>query len=387
LNVTGAGREDVRRGDVVATPGVFVARRRLSVHYRHVSGTPLRNREAVRLHVGTAEILGEAVLLDADVIMSEQEGFVQLRLDEPLTAAPGDRFVLRQAASMAVLGGGSVVASTDGRLKRYKDRVLREARERLAAQDDPLRLARVVVSLAGRRGCDLLRLAQETGAPAGSLRERLASLVASGELRVLGDRYLDAGAALDVCDDLLDVLRAEHARNPLLDWVDLALVRGRLDVDDEVLDAVAGSDARIERASRGRLRARGHSARLSGPEDAARERVLSALRAAGAAPPAVDAALTGLTPAQSRALIDALRAGGELVAVGPHLFAADVMQRLAGIILAHGRARQGAIDIPTLRDELGTTRKYLIPLLEHFDAQGLTVRHGDRRTLRNVGAT
>jgi selenocysteine-specific elongation factor len=160
-----------------------------------------------------------------------------------------------------------------------------------------------------------------------------------------------------------------------------------LDVDDEVLDAVAGSDARIERASRGRLRARGHSARLSGPEDAARERVLSALRAAGAAPPAVDAALTGLTPAQSRALIDALRAGGELVAVGPHLFAADVMQRLAGIILAHGRARQGAIDIPTLRDELGTTRKYLIPLLEHFDAQGLTVRHGDRRTLRNVGAT
>jgi hypothetical protein len=53
-------------------------------------------------------------------------------------------------------------------------------------------------------------------------------------------------------------------------------------------------------------------------------------------------------------------------------------------VRAHGRARRGAIDIPALRDELGTTRKYLIPLLEHFDAQGLTVRHGERRTLRHV---
>jgi selenocysteine-specific elongation factor len=312
---------------------------------------------------------------------------VQLRLDAPLVAAPGDRFVLRQAASMVVLGGGSVVAAGDGRLKRFKERVLREARERLAAQGDPVRLARVALSVAGRRGCDLHQLAHETGLPAAALRERLDPLAAAGELRRAGGRYLDAAAAGDVGDELLDVLRAEHARHPLLDWVELGLVRSRLDVDDEVLDAVAEADPRIEHASRGRLRAAGHSGQLSGPERAARERVLSALREAGPAPPVVDEALTGLPPAQTRALVDALRAGGEIVPVGPHLFAADVLERLAGIVLAHGRAREGAIDIPALRDELGTTRKYLIPLLEHFDARGLTVRHGDRRTLRNVTAT
>jgi selenocysteine-specific elongation factor len=386
LNITGAGREEVRRGDVVATPGLFVARRRLSVHYRHVAERPLRNREAVRLHVGTAEVLGEAVLLDADMIATGQEGFVQLRLDDRLTAAPGDRFVLRHAAAMIVLGGGAVVAATDGRLKRYKERVLREARERLAAQGDPVRLARTVLSMAGRRGCELARLSLETGVPVSILRERLAPLEASGDLRVLGNRYLDASAAVDVGDDLLELLRAEHARQPLLDWIDLSTVRGRLEVDDEVLDAVATGDDRIERASGGRLRAAGHSARLSGQEEAARERVLSALRDSGAAPPAIDPDLAGLSAAQTRALVEALRAGGEVVAVGPHLFAADVLDRLAGIVQAHGRSRQGAIDIPALRDELGTTRKYLIPLLEYFDARGLTVRHGDRRTLRNVTA-
>jgi selenocysteine-specific elongation factor len=387
LNVTGAGRQDVRRGDVVAAPGLFVARRRLSVHYRHVAEAALRNREAVRLHVGTAEVLGEAVLLDADLMVAGQEGFVQLRLDAPVTTAPGDRFVLRQAASMAVLGGGSVVAATDGRLKRYKERVLREARERLAAQADPVRLALVVLSVAGRRGSTLEQLARETGVPADALRERLATLEHSGEVRSLGGRYLDAAAVGEIGDELLDVLRAEHARQPLRDWVDLTLVRSRLNVDDVVLDAVVRDDARVEHESGGRVRVAGHSARLSGPEQAARERVLAALLAGGAAPPPVDAALTGLPSPQTRALVEALRAGGDVVPVGPHLFAAEVLARLAGIVQAHGRARAGAIDIPALRDELGTTRKYLIPLLEHFDAQGLTVRHGDRRTLRNVGAS
>jgi len=79
-----------------------------------------------------------------------------------------------------------------------------------------------------------------------------------------------------------------------------------------------------------------------------------------------------------------LRTSGEVVPVGEHWYAADVLARLREVVAAHGRARGGAIDIPALRDELGTTRKYLIPLLEHFDATGLTVRHGERRTLRHV---
>src|SRR5262245_33953512 len=102
LNVTGADRADVRRGDVVATPGVFAARRRLSVPYRHVAAEPLRNKLEVRLHVGTAEVLGAAVVLAADEVMRGEEAFLQLRLNEPVVSAPGDRYLLRHAASMAV---------------------------------------------------------------------------------------------------------------------------------------------------------------------------------------------------------------------------------------------------------------------------------------------
>ena len=385
LNVTGADRQDVRRGDVVATPGVFAARRRLSVHYRHVAAEPLRNNLEVRLHVGTAEVLGAAVVLAADEVAPGEEAFLQLRLHERVVAAPGDRYLLRHAASMAVLGGGTVLAATDGRLKRFKERVLGEARERLAAHGDPARLARVALAAAGRRGLTLADLALEAGLPAPSLRERLEPLLASGELLAVGpQRLVEASSLEELGDELHDALRAEHKAQPLLDWADLAAVRRRVQADDDVLAALLARDARFETSPGGRVRLRGWRARLTESQRQAHASVLAALRAGGATPPPVTEALTGLPEKETRALLSMLRAAGEVQPVGELWFAADVLQRLRDVVTAHGRARGGAIDIPALRDELGTTRKYLIPLLEHFDATGLTVRHGERRTLRHV---
>ncbi len=385
LNVSGASKDDVRRGDVLATPGVFAARRRLSVHYLHVGAAPLRNNTEVRLHHGTAEVLGAAVVLHADEVAPGTQAFLQLRLHDPLVAAPGDRYLLRHAASLAVLGGGTVLAGTDGRLKRFKERVLLEARERLEAQGDPLRLARVALSAAGRRGLTLAELAAETGRLAAELRERLAPLAAAGELLAPdAQRLVDGAAAEELAEELERELRAEHRACPLQDWADLAAVRRRVEADDALLAAVLARDARFETAAGGRVRLRGWRPQISEAHGQARTALLAALRAGGLAPPPVDAALESLPVQERRALLARLKVAGEIVAVGEHWFAGDVLARMRAQVTAHGRARGGAIDIPALRDELGTTRKFLIPLLEHLDATGLTVRHGERRTLRHV---
>jgi len=386
LNVTGAGKGDIERGDVVATPGVFAARRRLSVHYTHVDGRALRNNAAVRLHVGTAEVLGQAVVLDADEVAPGDTAFLQLRLHDAASCAPGDRFLLRDQASLAVLGGGLVLAATDGRLKRFKERVLREARARLEAQGDPGRLLAVALSAAGRRGVMLPALAVETGVPAAALRAPLEKLAAAGEIVAApGGLFIDSVALEELADDLLAAVAAEHKARPLFDWVELKDVRARVPADDVALDAVLAGDRRFETAPGGKVRRHGHRAQLSHAQREARERTLAALAAGGATPPAIDPAFTGLPEKETRALLSMLRAAGEAVAVDQHLFHPAALERMRDIIRAHGRARQGAINIPELRDELATTRKYLIPLLEFFDAEGLTVRHGDRRTLRHVG--
>jgi selenocysteine-specific elongation factor len=78
----------------------------------------------------------------------------------------------------------------------------------------------------------------------------------------------------------------------------------------------------------------------------------------------------------------ALRAHGRAVRVGPaqHFHAdvlADVEARLVALLEA-----EGSVTLARVRDELGSSRRYVQALLEHFDSERLTLRRGDERVLR-----
>jgi len=384
LNLAGGSKDDVRRGDVVSVPGLFGASRFLALDYLHVDpNSTLRQRHPVRVHVGTDEVIGRATLLDAQHGEVDGKHRVQVRLDEPVCCAVGDSLVVRDAASMTVLGGGRVLAITDGRLKRQKERVLNDLDVRADAMGDPLALVRAAVLGAGSRGSSTAELEREAGDVMHSLLPSLQPALDAGELlRVGTDRWF-AGAALDTLgDELISVLKKAHKRQPLLDWLDLSEIRSQMSCSELGLRATIERSRRVETQPGGRIRRTGHRGRLGERLTEVKERIVSTLLAAGASPPAIDEEFTGLPAADNRALIDMLRGAGEVHVVGPFLFHPDVLQRLVATLIEHAGERDGAIEIPVLRDALGTSRKYLIPLLEHFDAMGLTARHGDRRVLR-----
>lgn len=383
LNLSGIEREDVTRGAVVATPGVFDQARFITLDYSHVHDElALRNQHPVRLHIGTSELIGRVALLSGESLARGGRGPVQVRLDEAVGCAPGDRALLRDAAGMQLLGGGPVLSLEHGRRKRGKERVLEELEARRAALGDHAALAVTAVRAAGVRGLDPAALAVQTGRPAEELDALLAPALENGELVRAGGRWLDGDAVNELADGVVKALKKGHKQRPLLEWLDVASLRAALDCDPSLLSAVFEHDDRVEVAPGGRVRRRGHRVSL-GPElAAARERVLAALEQGGATPPAVDEGLTGLDAKAHASLVEMMRASGEIVLVGEHAFSPRALEVLVATLRRHAGERDGEIDIPTLRDALGTTRKYLIPLLEHFDAQGLTVRHGDRRVLR-----
>jgi len=63
------------------------------------------------------------------------------------------------------------------------------------------------------------------------------------------------------------------------------------------------------------------------------------------------------------------------------VMAATTIEKVKAHVVANC-TQHGHLEIPQLRDALGTTRKYLIPLLEHFDAKGVTTRLGANRVLK-----
>jgi selenocysteine-specific elongation factor len=98
--------------------------------------------------------------------------------------------------------------------------------------------------------------------------------------------------------------------------------------------------------------------------------------------------LSAITAALQRARVkgvehafDALVVSGALVTIGAHVYRRaqiDEIRRRLGAALAGDRT----ITPAQFRDALATTRKYALPLLEWFDATGVTVRDGDVRRLR-----
>lgn len=386
LNLAGIDQQDVRRGDQLASPGHFEASRFLALDYTQVEGAPaLRHHHPVRVHLGTAEVMGRAVRLDGELAEPGEAGRVQVRLAERVSGGVGDPVLLRDAASMEVLGGGRLLALTGGRLKRFKERVLAELEERAGSLGDPLALARVALAAAGPRGLSLERLLVEAGCDEPTLVAGLERARDDGDLMNAGDHWFTREGLDQVEADLLAAVAAEHKRRPLLDWANLAAVRARCGHAEQALRLALQTSRRLESEAGGKLRRKGHRGKLGSALAEVRQRVLDGLRDGGTKPPTIDADFTGLDRKDHAALMEMLLESGEVAKAGPLLFDPGVLASMRATLEAHAAARDGAIEVPELRDELQTSRKFIIPLLEHWDAEGLTVRHGDQRRLRGGG--
>ena len=111
INLAGVELADVVRGQELAAPGYLIPSRTLTVQLSASPDgrRPLKHRLPVRVHIGTAEVMGTVSLLMNQAIAPGESGFAQLFLEEPVTATWNQPFVLRDSSAEATLGGGRVL--------------------------------------------------------------------------------------------------------------------------------------------------------------------------------------------------------------------------------------------------------------------------------------
>ena len=387
LNLSDISHREVERGMVVATPGYFRAARMVGARLCVLPDLDrsVTDRMRVRLHTGTAEVLGELVLLDADELTPGSTGLVQLRLDEPVVCAPGDPYIIRLASPLVTLGGGNILEESRYRLKRFKDFVI----DGLSKQERSLRSVRdlldVGLSRAGVALASTEELSRLVKRPKREVEVELAALV-DAELVVQPDpgKWIHRSALDEVTDRFRQVAVQWFDAHPLRARMDVRELRSALQLEGRLFEmvqdqAVLRGTVRVE--SGGHIELVGHEPQLD-PELSERlERVRAAFRKAGLQPPEREE-LPCAADAEAESLTLLLVDRGELIHAGGGLyFDAEAVGRAREEVVANCE-RNDALDIPQLRDALGTTRKFLIPLLEHFDAVGVTARQGGRRVLR-----
>jgi len=391
VNLRGIKKDDVARGDLLATPDVLVPTRYWDAFLTLLPSAPrpVKNGQTVRLHWGTAETEARAHLLDADEIAPGAAGFVQWRLNQPVVAPPQEPFVVRALSPVETLGGGVLLDANPARHRRFDPDALQRL-EVLLHGTLPQR-ADAKLREAGAGGSDARRLAIALGVPTFALEDALAAsvpfILCSGGLMLHRDTF-DA-----LSTDILRHVHQFHAAHPTLDGLPVAELRRNL---PSVLKPPALARVLEDLARQGRVHWQDGTVRdaawTAGAGLDPHERILveqmeQSFRDGGLQPPRPEEAVGTDKKRrnlfqyliQQKILVEAVDKTNNRTIFFHRDALADARQRLE-----RGLTGGAALSVSQLNTVLGTTRKFSIPLLEHFDRQGVIRREGDLRVWNGV---
>lgn len=393
INLAGVHHEDVARGQEVATPGYLVPSRVVTVRLHCLADArrAIKHRVPVRFHVGTAEVMATVALLDSDAIEPGGWGLAQLFLEEPATATWGQPFVVRGSSATQTLGGGQVLQPVAKKIRRRHIEIL-ERVERLWTGNAEER-ARTVAWFGGFKGftpADLVRDAGIAPDEAPTLIERLKTSgdlveIPAGQARKL---FLHADVLKELDERILNVLARLHAEFPLMTSHDRQKVQSQLDyVGDEGLVHAAVDRLIKQKRAVGDLRRIARAdfkPKLSANLRKLKDKVEAAFKEGRFAPPEPGsfAPQAGGNAANLKDLFEVCVAEGLLVPIADDLYLhaeveAEMRQRLRDRLAGGGPG----LTVAEIRDLLGTTRKYAVPICEYLDRAGVTRREGDLRIL------
>ena len=369
-NLVGVEKDDLRRGEVLARVGTVAATRRVdaSVRVLRDSPRPLRHGAQVLLHTGTAEVSARAIVLAADEIEPGGAGWVQLYMTRPVAVSTGDRFVLRLPAPSATIAGGTFADVSPRRHPRHDERVW-ESLERRAAgevlQEELRKYPRGITVQA------LLKASLAEGADVSVLDARRA-----GQWLFAPEAY----AALARRADL--ALREYHTAHPLRTGMPREELKSRLGLAPPTFGAVVAELARdgVLTEHGGELALPSHRVAIDAAREGPAGRLLELLGAQPFAPPSLPEAMR--EAGASVEVVRALVRGGDLVRLSEDVAFTRAAYESALELVREMVTGEGSVTVATLRDRMGASRRPVLALLEHLDAQKITRRVGDQRVLR-----
>jgi selenocysteine-specific elongation factor len=390
MNVAGVERDQISRGDVIAEPGTLTVTDRFDARFTYL-GLPGDDRAfesgaRVHVHHGTREVLGRVLLIGCESLKPGESTLAQIRCEEPLAPRYEDRFIVRSYSPVYTIGGGVVLDTLPPRRTVLKPHE-RELLEALLAHD----LSSASVGLLASRGLPMTsaEVAAALGVPRAQVADEL-NRAKLDRLKVANETAFITPEALGtIVSGIERELLAFHEADPKATGIATSALKDRVDrrLSAKAFDALleVAVEREIVTVEKGQARHPKAAVSALAEEGEAEKLLLPLVESQGLAPSTINelVAQAGVDGGVARRVLGRLANDGRVVRVSADMhFApgaiAGARERLEGFLLEHSEGATAA----ELRDVLGVSRKYAIPLLEYFDAQGVTKRDGDRRVLR-----
>jgi selenocysteine-specific elongation factor len=398
LNLVGATKEDLARGNTLAPPQILSTTRRVDAKLQLLPSAPRAMKQGARVHFHsyTLETVAELSFYKSsefklakaeqpsfkNQIEPGEEMFVQLKLQAPALLLPGDRFIVRQFSPLMTIGGGTIVAnqtplkvSDTARHFRHLEALSNSSREVVL---------RSIVAQAELRGIPVREGVARTGwmpSEVIATASKINEVVQVGEILIARSSMEEKLPHL-----LLAALDSFHKKNALVSGMNKDELRGQLPgVASEVFakllsDTVAQKKVEVIGDL---VRLPGRGVVMKDEEVESKKRIEEAFAGAALKVPALQEVIAGLKIDKARAhkIVTLLLRDRVLMKVSDELvFHRTALEDLRRRIAQH-KMKSATIDVATFKDLTGVSRKYAIPLLEYLDRERITKRVGDVRQI------
>jgi len=404
INLANVPRTDLERGNVVAFPGQLQPAMLIDARIQLLADAarPLAHNTLVDFYSGSQEMPAKVRLLDVEELKPGQSAWAQLRLSRPAVVARRDRFILRIPSPSMTIGGGEIIDIRPRYHRRFQQSVLAalETLERgsaeelvLAALDRRRELSRAgTKSLHGLVGYELADIVKLSNLSRDVTQRTLETLLSMGRVRRVGTLWFAQTVWEALRGEAVRLVSEQHRQYPLRSGLSKEEWRTRLNLPPKMAPEIflalqeEGQLAEANSATGttgGYIRLPDFVPTFTAAQQQQVERLLQEFRESPYTPPGRADAGAIVGPEVLAALIEQ----GRLVKLGSStdavLFLRESYEEAVAKLVAYLRVH-GEMTAAEARDVLGTTRKYILPLLEHMDERHITRRMGDIRVLGTV---
>ncbi|MDI6717232.1 MAG: selenocysteine-specific translation elongation factor [Actinomycetota bacterium] len=391
LNLVGIDKDDIARGDVVLAPGFLSPSYMIDAKLKLLDSAPkeLKNRARIRLHHGTSEVLGRIILTDREALIPGKTAFVQIRLESPIVPRYNDNFVIRSYSPIQTIGGGHILDSHPAKYKASSKGFAQRCQ--ILSEGNP----QAIINLYLKEAKGFMTKKQlwiRSELEEDQVEQGLNSLKSSNEVAYITvdkqEGFILKDRLNELVKDLEDYLNSNLKENPLNPWVSKQVVKSQLfswmtDKEFETFISYLQQSAKIvvEKAQIAHAKAKA----IVNKED---EKLLSFIAEriidGRYSPPETNllAKEMGLDLKKVNSLADLLVRQNKLIRVAPNMyFGSELIEQAKEALKRNFTGKE--ISPSDTRQLLGTSRKYVIPLLNYFDTVGVTRRVGETRLIRS----
>jgi selenocysteine-specific elongation factor len=381
VNLPDIAHDQIERGQQIVIPNTLRASSVITAQLELLpDAKPLKDQTRIRFHHLASELLGTIRFVDATEgeLKPGQRAYVQVRLESPVVAVAGDRFVIRRYSPALTIGGGAIL---DAHLPKLSRGTRTELLDALAGGSLAQRVE-LMAKLEGVRGLDIAEVQARTGIRRETLAKELRKVP---HLATVADgRWIHEDVLTDFRRKSIAFLDAFFKSNkmavnvPKSEFVQKLIPRG---ADTPLINFLLGDLQRekIVIVSGDALDIPGRAKKLAGEEGALAVAIENRFAERALDPPPVSELIKTIhsKPKVIEGVIAFLVKQGNLVRIADGVY----LHRDA-VAAAKGRMAEKkgqTIDVGGFKEFFGLSRKIAIPLLELFDREGVTRRVGDSR--------